>query len=349
MISLSKYHTIPSLDREAGLKVESYIQTLTKPPGSLGRLEELAVQLAEITGEDFPTVTPPAVLVFAADHGITDEGVSAFPKEVTAQMVKNFVNGGAAINVFSRQIGAILQVIDIGVASELVENDVVHKKVKFGTANFLKEPAMTRSEVEQALEIGFNQCEEMIKQGAKCMIPGEMGIGNTTASSALLATLTGGDLSLLVGKGTGIEDEKLQHKKAIIEKAIEERNPDPTDPIDVLSKIGGLEIAGMTGAMLAAAQNRIPILVDGFISTVAALVAKHINEKVIDYMIVGHHSAEPGHSFALQVLEKEPLIHLNMRLGEGSGAAIAYPILHSATLMLKEMATFQSAGISNKE
>jgi nicotinate-nucleotide--dimethylbenzimidazole phosphoribosyltransferase len=349
MISLSKYHNVPILDREAGRKVESYIQTLTKPPGSLGRLEELAVQLAEITGEDFPTVTPPAVLVFAADHGITDEGVSAFPKEVTAQMVKNFVNGGAAINVFSRQIGAMLRVIDIGVASEIVENDVVHKKVKFGTANFLKEPAMTRSEVEQALETGFSQCEEMIKQGAKCIIPGEMGIGNTTASSALLAVLTGGDLSLLVGKGTGIEDEKLHFKKVIIQKAIEERNPDPLDPIDVLSKIGGLEIAGMTGAMLAAAQYRIPILVDGFISTVAALVAKHINENVNDYMIIGHRSAEPGHLFALQTLEKEPLINLNMRLGEGSGAAIAYPILHSATLMLKEMATFQSAGISNKE
>ncbi|EKN64296.1 nicotinate-nucleotide--dimethylbenzimidazole phosphoribosyltransferase [Schinkia azotoformans] len=346
----TKYSNIPSIDAEMGKKVFNYIQTLTKPVGSLGRLEELAVQLGEITSNPFPTVTPPGILVFAADHGVAVEGVSAYPKEVTAQMVLNFLGGGAGINVFGRQIGAIQRVIDIGVASDIEEPGVIQKKVRYGTGNFLVEEAMTRNEVEQALEIGFSQCEEVIQEGAKCIILGELGIGNTTTSSAMLAALNGVDsVGDLIGRGTGISDEKLLLKQQVIEKALAERKPNPSDPIDVLSKVGGLEIAGMAGAMLAAAQNRVPILVDGFISTISALVAKAINPAAGDYMIVGHRSAEPGHLLALQLLEKQPLIDLGMRLGEGTGAAVAFPILQSATLMIKEMATFESAGVSSKE
>jgi nicotinate-nucleotide--dimethylbenzimidazole phosphoribosyltransferase len=348
MTSLTDY-SIPKIDKETGEAVYNYIQTLTKPPGSLGRLEELAVQLGEITGMTFPAITPPGVLVFAADHGITEEGVSAFPKEVTAQMVKNFIHGGAAINVFSRQIGAMLQIVDIGVASDIEDVGVIRKKVRYGTANFLAQDAMTRTEAELAIEIGFIQAVEMITSGAKCIILGEMGIGNTTSSSAILAALSESNIDSLVGKGTGIPEEKILHKQQIIEKSLSSRNPNPSDPIDVLSKVGGLEIAGMAGAMLAAAQNRIPILVDGFISTVAAVVAKSICNEVANYMIVGHRSVEPGHELALKLLGKKPILDLGMRLGEGSGAAIAFPILQSATLMVKEMATFSSAGVSNKD
>ncbi|MEH7081924.1 nicotinate-nucleotide--dimethylbenzimidazole phosphoribosyltransferase [Neobacillus drentensis] len=337
--------TIPPLDAEMGQKVREYIDILTKPPGSLGRLEELAIQLAEMTSEAFPVVSPPGVIVFAADHGVSEEGVSAYPQEVTAQMVMNFLNSGAAINVFSRQIGAMFEVVDIGVAADIEADGVVQRKIRYGTRNFCKHNAMTREEVEKAITVGYERAEHMIKHGCKCLILGEMGIGNTTPSSAILAVLSGQDIRTLVGRGTGIAPEKISHKQDVISRALMERNPDRNDPIDILMKIGGLEIAGMTGAMLAAAANRIPILVDGFICTVSALLAKEMCETASDYMIAGHQSVEPGHEIALQLLRKKPLVDLDLRLGEGSGAAIAFPILQAATLMLKEMATFASAGI----
>ncbi|MED1472199.1 nicotinate-nucleotide--dimethylbenzimidazole phosphoribosyltransferase [Bacillus salipaludis] len=336
------------LDQEAGQKVREYIDTLTKPPGSLGRLEELAVLLAEMTSEPFPSVTPPGVIVFAADHGVVEEGVSAFPQEVTVQMVMNFLNSGAAINVFSKQIGAAFEVVDIGVAADIEADGVVNRKVRYGTANFCKQDAMTRIEVEKAIAVGFERAENMIQQGSKCLILGEMGIGNTTPSSAILAVLSGEEVRELVGRGTGIAAEKVIHKQEVIEQALEERQPDRNDPIDILAKLGGLEIAGMTGAMLAAAANRVPILLDGFICTISALLAKEICSTASDYMIAGHRSVEPGHKKALQLLGKEPILDLDLRLGEGSGAAVAFPILQSATLMLKEMATFRSAGISKE-
>ncbi|MGC4377061.1 nicotinate-nucleotide--dimethylbenzimidazole phosphoribosyltransferase [Fictibacillus sp. Mic-4] len=336
---------IQPVDKEKGKEVRSYIDTLTKPPGSLGRLEELAIQLAEITSQSHPVVTPPGVIVFAADHGIVEEGVSAFPQEVTAQMVGNFANGGAAINVFSRQIGARLKIVDIGVANDVNFKAVVDRKIKYGTANFCTEDAMAREEAIRAIDVGFTEAEMMIREGIKCLIPGEMGIGNTTASSAILASLTGTDIALLVGSGTGIEDGKLAHKQDVIKRALQARKPDSKDPLDILSKVGGLEICGMAGAMLAAAENKIPILVDGFICTVAALLAVEMATEAKDYMIIGHESVEPGHQIAIERLGKKPLLHLEMRLGEGTGAAVAFPILLSAVNMLK-MATFSSAGIS---
>jgi nicotinate-nucleotide--dimethylbenzimidazole phosphoribosyltransferase len=339
--------TIPALDRETGKRVAEYIDTLTKPPGSLGRLEELAIELASMTGEPFPEISRPGVIVFAADHGVTAEGVSAFPQEVTEQMVQNFLNGGAAINVFSKQIYAHLQVVDIGVVSDIEGEGLVRQKVRYGTANFCEEDAMSKEEAIQAIQIGYKQGEEIIQKGAKCLILGEMGIGNTTTSSAILAAISGKSLETLVGRGTGISAETMIHKQQVIEKALLERKPDVSDPIDILSKIGGLEIAGITGAMLAAASSRIPILVDGFICTTAALLAKMMSQRAADYMIIGHRSEEPGHEAAIQLLGKKPLVNLGLRLGEGSGAAVAFPILQSATLMLREMATFTSAGVSN--
>lgn len=345
---MQKFDIPPKRNRELGKQVKDYINTLTKPLGSLGKLEELAVELAEMKNEPFPKIDPPGVLVFAADHGITEEGVSAYPQAVTGQMVRNFLHGGAAINVFSREIGAFLDIVDIGVAESIEHPTLINQKVRFGTANFYQKNAMSVQEAEKAIEIGYQQALSMAEKGAQCLILGEMGIGNTTSSSAVLAVLSNGDVASLVGTGTGISQGRIEHKAQIIEQAIQRRNPDPNNPIDILSKVGGLEIAGMAGAMLAAASKRLPILVDGFICTVAALLAKSISAEVVDYMIVTHQSVEPGHKLALSLLGKKPIIDLGLRLGEGTGAAISYPLIKSATLMLSEMATFTSAGISSK-
>jgi nicotinate-nucleotide--dimethylbenzimidazole phosphoribosyltransferase len=342
-------YSAPKVNKELGKQVSDYINSLTKPLGSLGRLEEIAIKLAEMKNEAFPSVEPPGVLVFAADHGITDEGVSSYPQAVTAQMVLNFLSGGAAINVFSRQIGAYLNIIDIGVAQDIEHSSLINQKVRYGTANFYREDAMTREEAEKAIEVGYEQGLDIINKGCQCLILGEMGIGNTSASSAILAVFSNRDVTSLVGTGTGISQESLVHKVEVIKESIYKRNPNPQDPIDIISKVGGLEIAGMAGAMLAAASNRIPILLDGFICTIAGLLAKEISPNSADYMIVTHQSVEPGHQLAIALLGKKPILDLGLRLGEGTGAAIAYPIIQSATLMLKEMATFDSAGVSTKK
>lgn len=340
---------IPALDKAMGQQVAAYLDTLTKPQGSLGRLEEFVIELGKMTGQAFPEVSRPGVIVFAADHGITEEGVSAFPQEVTVQMVYNFLNGGAGMNVFSRLIDAEFAVVDIGVGADLEAEGLTIRKVRYGTRNFYKENAMTREEALQALQVGFEEGEKMIAKGVKCLILGEVGIGNTTPSSAISAVLSGQDMQGLVGAGTGLVSEGVLHKQKVIAEALANRQPDPNDALDVLMKVGGLEIAGMAGAMLAAASNRVPILVDGFIASVAALIANGLAEGAAKYMFVGHKSAEPGHKAALALLGKEPIIDLGLRLGEGTGAAVAFPILKAATHMLKEMATFESAGVSNKE
>ncbi len=340
---------IPSLNVEIGREVAAYLDTLTKPLGSLGRLEKLAVKLAEMTGQNFPVITPPAAIVFAADHGVTDEGVSAYPKEVTAQMVLNFLAGGAAMNIFCRQIGAHFTIVDIGVAEDIEHEKLTSKKVRYGTKNFLKEAAMTEDEVDEALTIGREEAAKMFEKGAKTLIVGEMGIGNTTAASALLAVMTDKPINKLIGPGTGLTKDGMNHKQQVIERAINARQPNRHDPIDILRKLGGLEIAAMTGAMLEAATSRIPIIVDGFICTVAACMAVAINNRSSDYMLAGHHSTEPGHKEALEKLGKQPLLDLNMRLGEGTGAALAFPIVETATHMLRDMATFSEAGVSEKD
>lgn len=340
--------SITSLTKELGQQVQGYIDTLTKPQGSLGRLEELAVQIATITGEPVPSITPPAVIVFAADHGIAQEGVSAYPQEVTAQMVANFLQGGAAINVFAKQIGASFQIVDIGVAQELQLEGYINCKVRHGTRNFLHEDALTGEEVLEAVWHGIEVAEGVLKQGARCLILGEMGIGNTTSSSAILALLSGQKPEKLVGLGTGITQDQLLHKIRVIEQALAVRQANPSDALDILAKVGGLEIAGMVGGMLAAGQLRRPILVDGFICTIAALLAVMLAPQLKEYLILAHQSQEPGQSTALQLLAKKPLLDLQLRLGEGSGAAVAFPLLQFAISMVREMATFTSAGVSTK-
>lgn len=339
---------IQPLEQESMEQAKAHLDQLTKPIGSLGKLEQLAIQLAGITQKPFPEVTPPGILVFAGDHGVVEEGVSAFPKEVTVQMIHNFVNGGAAINVFGRQIGAILRVIDVGVASELDTLDIWKYKVKPGTNNFAREDAMTRQEAEESIKAGIESSERIIAEGAKLIIIGEMGIGNTTCSSAIVSALTGLDPEQLVGKGTGISDESKLQKIQVVRDAISARKPDRKDPLDVLSKVGGLEVGAMAGAILGAAASHVPVLVDGFIASAAALLAVRICPTAKEYLIMGHRSVEPGQGAILEELEQVPLLDLQLRLGEGSGAAVAFPLVEAATRMIREMATFSQAGISTE-
>lgn len=349
MASLEKQHrTIEPVDHEAREQARQHVDQLTKPLGSLGRLEELAIELAGMTGEAFPVVTPPGVLVFAADHGVAVEGVSAYPQEVTAQMVLNMVHGGAGINVFARQIGALQKIVDVGVLAPVEAPGVYSKRIRAASGNMLREAAMSAEEAERSLAVGIEMAEAVISEGAKVLIVGEVGIGNTTASSAVLAALTGADPQEIVGRGTGLDDAGWQRKKAVVREALALHKPDADKPLDVLAKVGGLEIGAMAGAILGAASRRVPVLLDGFIATVAALLAVKIDAGVSDYLIAGHRSQEPGHAFVLQALGKEPLLDLHLRLGEGSGAAVAFPIVEAATRMLKEMATFASAGVSDR-
>lgn len=328
-------------------EVRAYLDTLTKPKGSLGRLEDLAVQMAVVTGEAFPSVSPPGIIVFAADHGVTEEGVSAYPKEVTSQMVANFLAGGAAVNVLARTIGSKIKIVDVGVATECHGEDLVKRKIRPGTRNFCKDDAMTREEAQLAFEVGKEETAKMIgTEGIRCLIPGEMGIGNTTSASAVLASLTGEPVSEVTGAGTGVDEKKIEHKRQVIEKALKMRRPEREDPIDVLAKVGGFEIAALAGAITEAAMNGCPVLLDGFISTTAAVAAVKLKPEIGKCLVVGHRSAERGHDAAIRMLDKEPLLDLKMRLGEGSGAALAFPILHASTKLLREMATFESAGVS---
>lgn len=323
---------------------------LTKPPASLGRLEDLSIQLAGITGQAFPSVERKAVIVMAADHGVAIEGVSAYPAEVTAQMVLNFLRGGAAINVLARQAGARVTVVDIGVASEFEPMPgLIRRKVMCGTRDLAKGPAMARAEAEHAIQVGMDVLEEEFARGLDIVATGDMGIGNTTPSSAIVAAITGLPVSQVVGRGTGIDDHGLQRKINVIEQALAVNQPDATDALDVLHKVGGLEIAGLAGVMIAAASHRVPVLVDGFISTAAAMIAVGLSPRVGDYLIGAHQSVEIGHQAMLKHLNLKPLLDLHLRLGEGTGAALAFHLIEASTRILREMATFDEAGVSNKE
>ncbi|UYG01231.1 nicotinate-nucleotide--dimethylbenzimidazole phosphoribosyltransferase [Halomonas sp. GD1P12] len=339
------FSRITPFDTTLQTRARAYLDTLTKPPGSLGRLEDLAVSLCHITDTLTPHVDPPGIVVFAADHGVAEEGVSAFPQAVTAQMVANFAQGGAAINVFARQIEARIEVVDVGVASDVRTEGVVDAKVRHGTRNFARENAMSAAELDQALQVGVDAVERAARAGCRCLILGEMGIANTTASSAVLAALLNRPVGPLVGAGTGLVEARLAHKIDVIEKALVARAPG-SEPLEVLAAVGGLELAAMAGAMLASAERRLPVVVDGFIATVAALAAVRLCPPVREVLIFSHRSAEPGHAVALEALAATPLLELNMRLGEGSGAALAFPLLKAACAMISEMATFENAGVT---
>jgi nicotinate-nucleotide--dimethylbenzimidazole phosphoribosyltransferase len=336
-------------DTEAMDAARKRLDNLTKPQGSLGRLEELAIQLAGICGSHFPVNAEKKIVVMAADHGVAEEGVSVFPRAVTAQMVINFVSGGAGINVLARLCGAGVRVVDIGVASEIAVPGVTRAKIRLGTGNFTREAAMSPGEALQALVTGIDIAGEEIAAGIRIMGTGEMGIGNTTASSAVMAALTGHNPRRLVGSGTGLDERGVAHKIVVVERSLEYHDLKSDQPLEVLSKVGGLEIAGLAGLIIGAAAGRCLVIIDGFISSVAALVAVKMNKMVLPYIIPSHLSCEPGHALLLEYLELKPYLHLNMRLGEGTGAALTMHLVEAAARILVEMATFDEAGVSNKE
>jgi nicotinate-nucleotide--dimethylbenzimidazole phosphoribosyltransferase len=320
---------------------------LTKPRGALGRLEEISVWLAGVYGEDRPVVRGKAVIVCAGDHGVTAEGVSPYPSAVTPAMVANFLAGGAGINAIGRVVGARVTVLDVGVAAELnAHPDLIQAKVRAGTRNLMREPAMTRDEARRAIEAGVQAARAVMRHGANLIAAGDMGIGNTTPSSALTAWFTGQPVREVVGRGTGASDEMLARKIVVLETAL--ARAQPADGFEALCEFGGLEIAAMAGVMLGAAANRAAVVVDGFIAGAAALVACALEPAVREYLHASHVSREPGHRAQLAHLNLEPLFDLGLALGEGTGAALAMPLLEAAARTLSEMATFESASVPDR-
>jgi len=325
----------------------------TKPVGSLGRLETLAVQLCVLQNSLKPVVDPVRVLIFAADHGVSVEGVSLYPSAVTAQMMHNFASGGAAICVLARQIGASLELIDVGVDADLTAvTAIVHAKVRRGSANILHTDAMSEPELADALNVGRDAVIRAERAGIKALILGEMGIANTTAAAALLCNLLNLPASLMVGAGTGVTGSQLAHKQSVVEKALARVGQDANAPAakEALRALGGLEIAALTGAMLEAQARQIPVMVDGFIVTAAAVAAAQISASdSLSCLFFAHQSAETGHQHALKALNAQPLLDLELRLGEASGAALAFPLLRAAAAIISEMASFESAGVDSVE
>ncbi|QIX28698.1 nicotinate-nucleotide--dimethylbenzimidazole phosphoribosyltransferase [Nocardioides sp. JQ2195] len=323
---------------------------LTKPAGALGVLEEVSIQLAGIMDVcPPPAPASPAVAVFAGDHGVLAQGVSPWPQEVTFAMVENIRAGGAAVNVLARSCGAVVRVVDVGVAAEVVGDEtVLARNVRRGTADLSVGPAMTRDEAEQAIAVGIEVADQLVDAGHDVLLTGDMGIGNTTPSACLLAALTGTPAEVVTGRGTGIDDETLALKTRIVADAVARLEAD-ADPIDVLAEVGGLEHAGVVGLVLGAAARRVPVILDGVIAGSSALVAQALSRDAIAYCLAGHRSVEPGHRTALAQLELRPLVDLDLRLGEGSGAALAFPLVRAAALVLDEMATFDSAGVTKKD
>ena len=341
---------IQPLDPTAMAAARARQNELTKPPGSLGRLEELSIRVAGITGDPRPKLKHKVVLVMAGDHGVVAEGVSAYPQEVTPQMVANFLHGGAAINVLSRHVGARVVVVDMGVAADIPPHpDLRVRKVAYGTHNIAHRPAMSRDQALQCLENGAEVFQEQLALGLDILATGDMGIGNTTPSAAIAAAITEHPVEEIAGRGTGVDDSGLGRKIQAIQRALQANQPDPADGLDVLAKVGGFEIGGLAGAILAAAANRRPIVIDGFISTAAAMIAVSLAPVVRDYLIAAHTSMELGHHLMMKWLGVAPLLDLQMRLGEGTGAALAMSLVEAACKTLDEMATFNEAGVSDKE
>jgi len=341
---------VRDLDSVLMAKTKERLDNLTKPRESLGRLEDLAKLIAGITSLENPSLKNKVIFTLASDHGVTEEGVSAFPKEVTAQMVYNFLAGGAAINVLARHVGARVVIADLGVACDLKPHkSLVIKKINYGTKNFAKGPAMERMEAIKSINAGIDIFEQEYAKGIDIIGTGEMGIGNTTASSAIAAVFTKKPVELITGKGTGIDEKGLQNKIKVIGKALKVNKPDYRDAIDVLAKVGGFEIGGLAGIMLAAGAKRVPVVIDGFISSAAALIAFGLEPKIKDYMIASHSSVEKGHKIILDYIGLKPLFDLNLRLGEGTGAALGINLLDASVKILNEMATFKTARVSEEK
>jgi nicotinate-nucleotide--dimethylbenzimidazole phosphoribosyltransferase len=370
-------NAIEPIHQEVALQANDHLNQLTKPQGSLGKLEDIARQVAGITGEVMPTFEKKAVIVMAGDHGVCEEGISAFPAAVTPQMVLNFLYGGAAVNVLARHAGADVVCVDMGVNADLEHPNLVSRKVRKGTRNMAKEAALTLEETTQAIVAGSEIVDDLVAKGYRLFATGEMGIGNTTASAAILCALTGLDTSIAVGRGTGIDDATWLHKQSVVNTALDvnglrgrgagvsasagagagagasasasaEEGSSGDYALEVLSKVGGLEIAGLVGVILGAAKHRCPVVVDGFISSTAALVASRLAPQSASYMLASHLSQEQGHAKVLESVGLAAMLQMDMRLGEGTGAVLVFNLIDAAGKIMKEMATFESAGVSRE-
>lgn len=338
--------TIPPLDHKLGERVRATVDGKTKPPGSLGRIEELAVRLALAQGTERPTTDPARLIIAAADHGLVAEGVSAWPQEVTAQMVGNFMIGGAAANVFARSVGAEVQIVEAGVARALTDAPGLRRAgIRAGTRNAAVEDALTAGEVEAALRFGAELAAEAADDGVRVVLLGEMGIGNSSTAALLAHLVAGLELGALTGSGAGVGRGGVPAKRAVLERVAARHTP-PLSGVESLAAVGGLEIAVLAGLTIGAASRRLVVLVDGFIASAAVLVAHRDRPDVLEYCVFAHRSAEPGHRLVLRYLKEEPLLDLDMRLGEGTGALLALPLLRAACAMLTEMASFADAGVA---
>jgi nicotinate-nucleotide--dimethylbenzimidazole phosphoribosyltransferase len=337
---------IRPVSRDFQARAHVALNQLTKPVGSLGRLEELAAQYVAITQEFPPEMPKSVVLTLAADHGVAREGVSAYPSSVTAQMVMNFLNGGAAVNVLAKQVGAQVRVVDMGVDSDLAHlSGLLNHKIGLGTNNCVEGPAMSHDQALQSIEVGIRLARDAYADGLRVLGIGEMGIGNTTSSSAIVAVMTGQSVAKVTGKGTGVDAERFAKKVQIIELGLKRNQPDAKDPVDVLAKVGGFEIGGLVGLILGGAACRIPVVLDGFITGAAMILAQTLVAECSGYVIPSHCSAEPGHRCVLEHLELQPLLDLDLRLGEGTGACLGIGLLKAGIACLRDMATFDSAGV----
>jgi nicotinate-nucleotide--dimethylbenzimidazole phosphoribosyltransferase len=346
---LFSFPIIERVDAEWIARAEARQLTLTKPPGSLGRLEEVANRVAAIQQSLTPSVERAHIIVFAADHGVTAEGIAPYPADVTRQMVANFLAGGAGVNALARVAGAEVHVVDIGVAGAMApQAGLRQRRVGAGTRNFAREPAMTSEQAHAAIAVGMDIGRDVIAAGADMIALGEMGIGNSTAASAVTAALTGLPASAVTGRGTGADDAMLDRKIAVVEQALQLHQVDRDDPFEVLRTVGGFELAGLVGLTLAAAAHRKVIVTDGFIATAAVAVALRLCPAAADYVFAAHRSPEPGHAVLLRTIGQEPLLDLGMRLGEGTGAALAFTLIRGAVAAFTGMATFSSAGVSNR-
>ncbi len=346
---------VQPVDRSWVEKAAERTARLVMPPRALGRLHDVSERICGIQQTLIPSIHRKAFLVMAGDHGIVAEGVSAYPQEVTGEMVKTFINGGAGINILAAQVDAEVVVVDMGIKPQLdlqalnAGDRLIVRKVAGGTANFSRGPAMSEREAEAAVLTGFQIATELFEKGIQILGTGDMGIGNTTPSAAIGAVIVGSSLDEMVGRGTGVDDEGLTRKKDAIRRGIETNRPDPGNGLDVLTKVGGFEIGGIAGCILAGAFHRRPVVIDGFISTAGALLAYTLAPDVTDYLFAGHCSEEPGHRVMLNYLGLRPILDLEMRLGEGTGGALAMGIMDGAVQILKNMATFEEAGVSEKQ
>jgi nicotinate-nucleotide--dimethylbenzimidazole phosphoribosyltransferase len=340
--------SIGRIDPAISAAMQRVLDSKTKPRRSLGRLEDLACRVAAIRGTPSPALPVKAIVVMGADHGVADEGVSAYPQTVTRQMLLNFAAGGAAINVLARHVGAQVVVVDMGVTEPLPSGlNIRARRIGPGTRNFTHGAAMSRAQAIDAVETGIRLAHELVADGVTLLGTGEMGIANTTAASAITAACTGAEPETVTGRGTGIDDEGWRRKVDVVRRALSVNHPDPADPLDVLAKVGGFEIGGLAGVVLGGASRRVPVVADGFIASVAALLAVHLAPAAADYLVAAHQSVEVGHRLVLDTLGLRPLLDLELRLGEGTGAALAMSLVDAALRVLHEMATFEGAGVSD--